>query len=132
MMELSSLSRSKVRLDGLRVLVVDDEVLIALDIEATLMEAGAEVVAVSLTLQEALSIAAVENISVATLDVRLGRETSEAVASILSDRGIPFIFYSGQSLPEEIRKRWPQSLLVAKPSEPRQLVEALASLNIKA
>ena len=126
-MKLSPLSRPTARLDGVRILVVDDEFMIALDIEATLLEAGADVVALCMTLSEALSVAALEKVSIATLDIRLGRDTSEAVAALLTERGIPFIFYSGQSLPNEMRERWPRSLLVAKPAEPRQLVDALAA-----
>jgi hypothetical protein len=49
-MELSSHSRSRARLDGIRVLVADDEILIALDIEAAFTEARAEVVALCMTL----------------------------------------------------------------------------------
>ena len=126
-MKLSPLSRPTARLDGVRILVVDDEFMIALDIEATLLEAGADVVALCMTLSEALSVAALEKVSIATLDIRLGRDTSEAVAALLTERGIPFIFYSGQSLPNEMRERWPLSPLVAKPAEPRQLVDALAA-----
>jgi CheY-like chemotaxis protein len=126
-MKLSPLSRPTARLDGVRILVVDDEFMIALDIEATLLEAGADVVALCMTLSEALSVAALEKVSIATLDIRLGRDTSEAVAALLAERGIPFVFYSGQSLPNEMRERWPRSLLVAKPAEPRQLVDALAA-----
>jgi CheY-like chemotaxis protein len=126
-MKLSPLSRPTARLDGVRILVVDDEFMIALDIEATLLEAGADVVALCMTLSEALSVAALEKVAIATLDIRLGRDTSEAVAALLAERGIPFIFYSGQSLPSEMRERWPLSPLVAKPAEPRQLVDALAA-----
>ena len=125
-MELSAQSRSTAWLEGARVLVVDDEILIALDIEATLVEAGARVVALCLTLQEALVGAALEDVSVATLDIRLGPDTSAAVAALLTERGIPFIFYSGQALPQEMRERWPLSQLIPKPAEPRQLVEAVA------
>ncbi|WP_158745845.1 response regulator [Acidisphaera sp. L21] len=127
-MELSSHSQSGARLDGVRVLVVDDEILIALDIEATLTEAGAHVVSLCITLAEALSGATLPNISAATLDIRLGRDTSEAVAMLLSERGIPFLFYSGQRLPDEIRHQWPFGSLVVKPAEPRQLVDAVAAL----
>jgi DNA-binding response OmpR family regulator len=127
-MKLSSNSRSRARLDGIRVLVVDDEILIALDIEATFTEAGAKVVALCMTLSEALAGAASEKVSVATLDIRLGQETSEAVAALLAERGIPFIFYSGQPLPDDMRERWPLSPLVVKPADPRQLVESVAAL----
>jgi DNA-binding response OmpR family regulator len=130
-MELSLHSRSRARLDGIRVLVADDEILIALDIEATFTEAGAEVVPLCMTSSEALAGAASENVSVAILDIRLGQETSEAVAALLAERGIPFIFYSGQPLPNDMRERWPLSPLVVKPADPRQLVETVAALLSK-
>jgi DNA-binding NtrC family response regulator len=127
-MELSLHSRSRARLDGIRVLVADDEILIALDVEATFTEAGAEVVPLCMTSSEALAGAASGNVSVAILDIRLGQETSEAVAALLAERGIPFIFYSGQPLPDDMRERWPLSPLVVKPADPRQLVETVATL----
>jgi DNA-binding response OmpR family regulator len=129
-MELSLHSRSRARLDGIRVLVADDEILIALDIEATFTEAGAEVVALCMTSSEALA-AVSEDVSVAILDIRLGQETSEAVAALLAERGIPFIFYSGQALPNDMRGRWPLSPLVVKPADPRTLVESVAALLSK-
>jgi DNA-binding NtrC family response regulator len=127
-MKLSEYSRPDQRLQGVRVLVVEDEIMIALDVEATLADAGADVVGLCITLSEALAAAAAtENLSVATLDIRLGKDTSETVAMLLAERGIPFIFYSGQRLPNEMRERWPLSLLLAKPADPSQLVEAVAT-----
>ena len=127
-MELPPLSRLKTRLDGVRVLIADDEILIALDIEATFVEAGAEVVGPSTTLAETMELAAGEIFAAAILDIRLGRETTEAVAELLSRRGIPFAFYSGQTLPREMRDRWPRSIVIAKPAHPQHLVEAAAML----
>jgi len=112
-------------LSGIRILVADDEIMIALDIEATLLEAGAEVVGPSSTLAETIELIETQMISVATLDIRLGRETTEIAAALLFERGIPFIFYSGQSLPPKMRGRWPQSIVVVKPGDPGLLIEAI-------
>jgi DNA-binding NtrC family response regulator len=121
-------SRGIARLHGARVLVVEDEIMIALDIDATLVEAGAAIVTLCTTMAEAMAGAASGDFSVATLDIRLGGVTSAAVAELLDRRGIPFIFYSGQSLPEEMTERWPDNVLISKPADPDRLVDIIAAL----
>jgi DNA-binding NtrC family response regulator len=115
-------------LKGTRILVADDEILIALDVEATLIDAGAEIAGPCTTVAAALAIAKEEQISAAMLDIRLGRETTEAVAEVLIDRGIPFVFYSGQVLPEGVRAKMPNSTVISKPADQHVLVETLAAL----
>src|SRR5215475_11262559 len=89
-------------LQGMRVLVVDDEFLIAVTIEDTLRDAGAEIVSAA-TLPAALKAASHEPLSAALLDVRLDRHSTEEVADVLASREVPFFFYSGQPLPDRIR-----------------------------
>src|SRR5215469_3841942 len=84
------------RLEGARVLVVEDEFIIALEIQANLEEARATVVGPALTLQQALELAENESLSAAMLDLRLGRDSAAAVAQVLAERHIPFLFYTGQ------------------------------------
>ncbi|UCI16986.1 response regulator [Mesorhizobium sp. B2-1-8] len=115
-------------LSGARILVADDEILIALDIVDILADAGAQVVGPCTTLAETLKFAQHEELSAATLDIRLGRETTEAVAAALADRGIPFIFYSGQALPASIEARWPNCQVIGKPADQDALVNALKVL----
>jgi CheY-like chemotaxis protein len=119
---------SRYPLQGHRILVADDEIVIALDIEATLVDAGAEILGPSTTLAHALKLAERETLSAATLDIRLGRQTTEAVADVLAQRGIPFVFYSGQALPSSMRERWPQAVVIAKPVEPRVILAAVTKL----
>src|SRR2546421_9257076 len=85
------------RLQGCRVLVVEDEFIIALEIQSDLEDAGATVVGPAFTLRLAMDLAAHADVSAATLDLRLGRDSVRPVARILADRGIPFVFYTGQS-----------------------------------
>jgi DNA-binding response OmpR family regulator len=115
-------------LRGARILVADDEVLIALDVEATIREAGAEVVGPCTTLSDAEKVARSETIDAAVLDIRLGEETTDCIVQELTQRGIPFVFYSGQSL-SNMTGRWtnPPRVLV-KPVPQLVLVEAVAQL----
>lgn len=115
-------------LTGLRVMVAEDEQLIALDLQEMFCDAGAEVVGPYATVPAALEGAARETISVAVLDIRLGRDTIGAVAEILESRGIPLLFCSGQSLPDELRKRIPHATVLVKPVRHQQLIETVWAL----
>jgi DNA-binding response OmpR family regulator len=111
-------------LAGARILVVEDENLIALDVSAMLTDAGAEVAGPATTARSATQIAQTEALSAATLDVRLGRET-ERIAAILTERSIPFLFYTGEALPVEMRARWPDCTVLVKPARQSMLVAAM-------
>ena len=113
---------------GMRILVVDDELLIVLSIEDALRDAGAEVTSAA-TLSIALKSASNETLTAALLDVRLGRETTEAVADVLVTRGIPFVFHTGQALPDAIRAKHPNAMALNKPSNPDVFVDAIFRLT---
>jgi len=114
-------------LRGLKILVVDDEFLIAVAIEDSLKEAGAEIISAA-TSPDAMKIAAEAPLAAAVLDVRLGRQTSEEVADVLATRGIPFVFYSGQPLPENIREKHAAAQLLMKPVNHDALIHAVTKL----
>lgn len=80
---------------GRRILVVEDEALVAMDIRAALEEAGAAVVRIARTLPDALAAAASEDMDLALLDGNLGGKPVDEVAGILARRGVPFCFVSG-------------------------------------
>jgi CheY-like chemotaxis protein len=114
-------------LHGLRILIADDEFLIAVTIEETLRDAGAETITAG-TLREALKSATEAPLSAALLDVRLGRDTTETVADALAARAIPFIFYSGQSLPDHMRAKHPDVRVLVKPIKQDTFVQALVTI----
>lgn len=114
-------------LGGAYILIVDDEFLIASDVEFLFSDAGARV-HLSATLADALAAARAEPFSAALLDIRLGIEFSEAVADTLLARGIPFLFFSGQSIPEHMRVKFPQARLLLKPMGFHELVGAVIEL----
>jgi DNA-binding response OmpR family regulator len=110
------------------VLIVEDEFIIALEIQATLEEAGAAVIGPAFTLQQALDLATREKISGAILDLRLGRDTAAPVATALAERHIPFVFYTGQPASDPIRRAWPESQVLSKPAHPEEIVAAVAGI----
>jgi DNA-binding NtrC family response regulator len=119
------MNHDRKQLSGQRVLVVEDEVLVSLDLEAILSDAGADV-EVCRTAQAALDRLTRAPITVAILDVRLGADTVSPVASRLAERGIPFVFYTGQSACDPILSNWPDRKIVAKPARSASIVRALA------
>ncbi|WP_293678657.1 response regulator [uncultured Phenylobacterium sp.] len=82
-------------LTGLRILVVDDEPLVALMIEDLLADLGCEVVGPVASVADALPLAQIAGLSGALLDVNLGDEVVYPVAEVLQRAGIPFAFVTG-------------------------------------
>jgi DNA-binding response OmpR family regulator len=118
-------------LRGARVLVVDDEFLIAAHLESNLKEAGAEVIGPSHTLQDALALAEREHLTAAILDIQLGHDNVGPLAQELSARGIPFIFYTGQTHTDPVRAQWPASKVLSKPATAADMIAAVAAVSKK-
>ena len=92
----------------LKVLVVEDESLVALDIENMLEEMGCKVVASVPRLVRALDVASRLDFDLAVLDINLAGEVVYPLAFRLAERGIPFLFSTGYStadLPDQLRDR---------------------------
>jgi CheY-like chemotaxis protein len=112
-------------LGGVRVLVVEDDALLAMDLEAMLVEAGAVVVGLCQTVDEAMLRADAADFAVAVLDFGLGSEAVSPVARRLANRGVPFILYTGKSRHEPSLAEWGDRSIVQKPASPRVLVSAV-------
>lgn len=82
-------------LAGLRILVVEDEVLIAMFVEDLLLSRGCQVVGPASSVAEALDLMARERPNAAVLDVNLGAERVYPVADALKEARIPFVFVTG-------------------------------------
>ena len=83
------------RLEGLRVLAVEDEPVVAMTLEDILCELGCQVIGPASRLEAALALAAAEPIDAAVLDVHIGERRSYEVARLLERRGIPYVFATG-------------------------------------
>lgn len=82
-------------LAGLRILVVEDEMMVAMLIEDFLKEFGCKIVGPEGSITEAIRLAATETIDGAMLDMNIAGQPIYPVAEKLAQRGIPFIFVSG-------------------------------------
>jgi DNA-binding NtrC family response regulator len=111
-------------LTGRRILVVEDDFFILSELEHILSEAGAEVIGAR-TIDEALNRVQHFNCSAAVLDFRIGRRTVTPVASLLTKRGIPFVFYTGQTASELAMTEWPDVGVIPKPSTPNVILSAV-------
>jgi ActR/RegA family two-component response regulator len=114
-------------LKGQRILVVEDDAMIALDLECTLVEAGAEIAGSANTVSRALELADTLNLTGAIVDLLLQSEPARTVAERLQQRGVPFVFYSGQA-DAEAAKTWPGVRLLTKPAAADAIVAAMAAL----
>ena len=104
-----------------KVLVVEDEALVAFEIIATLRKAGLETVGPVPTVGAALAAIEREEIGAALLDMNLNGVPSFAVAEALSKKATPFAFvtaYSRMALPDELR----DTPLLSKPYQEPQLL----------
>ena len=117
-------------LAGLAVLVMEDEPILALDLQMILEDAGASVVGPATTLQNALSLVDTELISCALLDVQMGEQSGLKAAERLQRSGIPLVFHTGNAAPDDLRREWPACPVIIKPASPASIVEALLSLHV--
>ena len=114
-------------LKGKRILVVEDEMLIALLFEDLLADFDCAVVGPALNINQALEFAQAAIIDAAILDVNLGGDSSFPVADILRRRNVPLIFASGYGsvgLPSE----WQGRPLLPKPFVADDVAAVLCSI----
>ena len=95
-----------------RVLVVEDEFMIGLDVSQQLASAGYEVVGPATSVRKALRLE--PGCDLAVLDVNLGRETCEAVARKLRESGKPFVVLTGYS-PDNLAPSFSDATILTKP-----------------
>jgi CheY-like chemotaxis protein len=110
-----------------RVLLVEDEMLVAMMIEQVLLDEECRIVGPFTNLADALAAAHTETIDVAILDVNLRGERVFPVADVLSDRAIPFLFLTGYgagAMPSD----HPEWRVCAKPFRAIDLTETLVEM----
>lgn len=113
---------------GLRIMVVEDEALIAMLVEDYLSELGFTVVEVASTVAQGLQVAtaAERPIDGAILDINLGTEKVFPIADVLVDRGIPFVFATGYGA-QGLLPRYAGYPVIAKPFRLESLKQLLLS-----
>lgn len=100
--------------EPLRILVVEDEMMIAFFIEDCLNTLGHTVVGPASRVANALRLLETETFDLALLDINVAGEEIYPVANELKARGIPFVFLSGYGS-RGLRGEWVGSAILAKP-----------------
>ncbi|MGB7405135.1 MAG: response regulator [Pacificimonas sp.] len=117
-------------MSGRHILLVEDEILIAMDIESELEERGAIVRGPVTRLAEGLPISedAAELLDAAILDVNLRGEDVFPIAERLASRGVPFLFHTGHADREDLRARFETAPVCNKPVQTEALVDEVERL----
>jgi DNA-binding NtrC family response regulator len=114
-------------LQGCKILIVEDEAPIALNLAAAVAQAGGTVIGPAASVQASFGLMAEHTLDGALLDIRLRSETSFPLADVLAVLGIPFVFVSGLSsalMPYTHRER----PLFDKPYDVQDVIASLARL----
>ncbi len=113
-----------------RILVIEDEVLLSMDIETSLMDAGYRVIGPAGTIEAAKRLISDGQCDAALVDANLGGQPVDELADSLARERIPFAFVTGygrDALPQDFR----QSMLLGKPFSPEQLLSVVSILLAK-
>lgn len=112
-----------------RILVVEDNVFIAMEVEMIISQSGCRPVGPVSNVEEGLAAARETALDGAVLDINLGDERVWPVADLLHDRGVPFVLATGYSA-DEVPERFSDRPVLHKPLRDGQLATALAELGL--
>ncbi|MEC3951248.1 HWE histidine kinase domain-containing protein [Sphingobium sp. HWE2-09] len=115
-------------LKGRNILLVEDNMIIAMDGEDALRDLGADVMTAA-SIGRAREAIAIAPVDLAVLDFNLGPETSLPIADLLAERGVPFIFATGYGDGLELPVRFKDVTLLKKPYSSATLAQALAPIT---
>ena len=114
-------------LSGLRILVVEDEMLIRLTIEDVLADLGCQSVSPAATIDQALDFLRTQIFDAAMLDMNMDGHSSEIVADALAAQGVPFVYATGNSS-RDMRQGFIERPVLRKPFTEEQLTASLMRL----
>lgn len=110
---------------SLKVLVIEDEAIIAMLLEDMLADLGHQVVATAGRMPQATKLASELPVDLAIVDVNLNGEQTYPLAAILTARRVPFVFATGYGL-AGIREEWRGVPTLQKPFQAWELAEAIS------
>ena len=112
---------------NVRVLILEDEPMIALSIEDILVDAGFAIAGVATKLEKALALIEAGACDAAIVDSNLAGVCADPAAVALAARGLPFIVLSGYSQ-EQMKSPFVGARFLQKPCRPELLIETLTSV----
>lgn len=110
---------------GKRVLIVEDEALVAMHLEDILTAMGYDIAGTASRVEQAVKLAREEDIDFAILDVNLAGSQSFPVAAALRERDIPFVFATGYGI-DGLIDGYRHETVLLKPYEAEDLADAIA------
>jgi DNA-binding response OmpR family regulator len=116
-------------LENIRVLIVEDDPIIGLDLSDTIAAAGAVVVGPAHDVRSALAILESAPVDAAVLDHVIVGGDSRPIADFLARRGVAFLFHTSHR--GDLPTRYPSVVILDKPSRPEELVRSLKALVTK-
>jgi CheY-like chemotaxis protein len=116
---------SKRELSNRKVLVVEDEMMIAMLIEDMLDEFGCKLVGPATSVPRALDLIGKEQVEIAVLDLNLDGQDTYAIADALQQKNVPFIFATGYGS-TGLRQEYGNRPVLQKPFQAKDLENALA------
>jgi CheY-like chemotaxis protein len=114
-------------LSGRRVLVVEDEMLVLMNIEDMLADLGCESVTAAATVDQAMALIEAQVFDAAMLDMNLNGTKSFPIADKLAALGVPFVFSTGYNA-QDMRVGYRDRALLKKPIRYQELVEVFTDL----
>ena len=108
-----------------KVLVVEDEFIIALDLSETVQDLGYELEGPYAGNEDAFEAIEDQMPDLAILDVFTADGEIYPLADRLVEAGVPIVFHSGHVTPEEVKARYPDAVACAKPCPPDRLIDAM-------
>lgn len=114
----------------MRILIIEDEPMIALDLQVLLEDAGFAVVGVAGRLDKAMALIETTIFDAAIVDANLCGVSSSPAAVALAARRLPFIVLSGYAMKQQ-EAMFPKALFIQKPCRPEQLISALNAIGLQ-
>jgi DNA-binding response OmpR family regulator len=122
------MSGTRPALDGRRILIVEDEAMLALDLSFAMQDLGAVVVGPVSRLRPALDLAGRDPPDAAVLDVDLAGEAVFPLADRLLAEGVPILFHTGHHDPHELARRYAGARVCPKPTDAERVALAVCDL----
>ena len=110
-------------------MIVEDEALLAMELETVLQSAGCTVIGPFSNLERARAAVHTEAMNFALLDTNLNGQMVYPLADDLAARGVPFMFVTGYG-PSHLPERFRSAPRIAKPYDPAALKRVLESAGV--
>ena len=116
-------------LENIRILIVEDDPIIGLDLSETIAAAGAITVGPAHDVRSALALLETSPVDAAVLDHVIVGGDSRPIADFLARRGVAFLFHTSHR--GDLPTRYPSVKILDQPSRPDELVRSLKALVAK-